>query len=91
MSRVEWYTRADGTDVPRFGMRICAFTDLSTAASRCIDARYAAGGQPPGSPAKVAADDLRTTLDDRRAAHTLALGYRPDELRRDGLRHMEDT
>jgi hypothetical protein len=86
MSGPQWYTRSDGTEKLRFGLRICAFTSLSTAGSRWIDARYAAAGAPPGSPAKVHAADLQTALDDRRAAHTIALGYRPDQLQPNGLR-----
>jgi hypothetical protein len=51
--------------------RIRAFCAMSTAASRHIDARYAAAGTEPGSAAAVHAADLRTSLDDRRAAHSL--------------------
>jgi hypothetical protein len=53
--------------------RIQAFTALSSAASRYVDARHAAAGAAPGSPAAVAVADLHTTLVDRRTAHTLAV------------------
>ncbi|MBC8094121.1 MAG: hypothetical protein H7Y15_19750 [Pseudonocardia sp.] len=53
--------------------RITAFCAVSTAATRYSDARYAATGTEPGSPAWVHANDLRTTLDDRRVAHLLLM------------------
>jgi hypothetical protein len=86
MSGPQWYVGSDGVEKLAYGMRICAFTALSTAGSRWTDARYAAAGAAPGSPARVHAADLQTTLDDRRAAHTMALGYRPDQLQPNGLR-----
>lgn len=89
MGGPSWYVGSDGTEKLQFSMRTCAFTALSTAASRRIDARYAAAGQPPGSPARVRAADLLTELDDRRAAHTLACGYPPEALQANGLRLPE--
>lgn len=66
-------------------IRVAAFSAMSTAASRHGAARRAAGGHPPGHPARVRAADLNTSLADRRAAHTLACGLTPDEIAPNGI------
>lgn len=91
MSGPSWYVGSDGVEKLQFPMDTCAYANLCTAVSRSIDARHAAAAQPPGSPARVRAADLRTELDDRRAAMTLALGYRPEQLQRNGLRRAGET
>ena len=66
--------------------RIRAFTRLSSAASRWLDARGRSALAPPGSPLAVARADAGTALDDARAAHTLAVDdVRPADLQPNGL------
>lgn len=83
------------TDRARPAGWIDAFCALSTAASRYTDARYAAAGQPPGSPAQLRRAELLTDLADRRVAHTIARAghdgrhYTTDEIQRDGLLTLE--
>jgi hypothetical protein len=77
--------------------RIRAFCALSTQASRYSDARRNHVGAAPGSPAAIMLADMRTSLDDRRAAHTLLTAdpsrpgelTHPDDAQRNGLWTVE--
>ena len=76
----------------RHPWRINAFCAMSTAASRRSEARRAAAGTSPGSPARVRAADLYTSLVDWRCAHTLSFtDVTVDDVSPQGILTMDAT